>query len=86
MYPKTAPGGPHTAHYVQLSHFIYFSPSSASTEEEYGILDTTFTASVFCVVSGFFYFHPQCQSRRHLHFTWYASHEGHTPNIEEQRN
>ena len=37
------------------------------------------TARVFFVLGRFFYFHPQCQGRRHLHFTWYASHEGHTP-------
>ena len=30
---------------------------------------TVVTASVFDVVSGFFYFHPQCQGRRHLRFT-----------------
>ena len=34
--------GPHTAHYVQLRHFIYYSPSSASTEGEYGILEAKF--------------------------------------------
>ena len=39
---------------------------------------TVVTARVSYVVSGFFYFHPQCQGRRHLRFTWYASHEEHT--------
>ena len=29
---------------------------------------TVVTARVFCVVSWFFYFHPQCQVIRHLHF------------------
>ena len=29
---------------------------------------TVVTARVFYVVSGFFYFHPQCQGRRHLVF------------------
>ena len=29
---------------------------------------TVVTARVFYVVSGFFYFHPQCQGRRHLRF------------------
>ena len=29
---------------------------------------TVVTARVFCVVSGFFYFHPQCQGRMHLRF------------------
>ena len=38
----------HTAHYVQLSHFIYFSPSSASTEGEYGILEPKFTDGGHC--------------------------------------
>ena len=45
--PKTAPGvadctrGSETPDrdYVQLRHFIYFSPSSASAEGEYGILE-----------------------------------------------
>ena len=43
--------GPHTAvtaHYVQLSHFIYFSPSSASTEGEYGILEPKFPDGGHC--------------------------------------
>ena len=38
----------HTAHYVQLSHFIYFSPSSASTEGEYGILEPKFPDGGHC--------------------------------------
>ena len=51
-YPK--PGvldrtrGPHTAHYVQLRHFIYFSPSSASTEGEYGLLEPKFHDGGHC--------------------------------------
>ena len=40
--------GPHTAHYVQLRHFIYFSPSSASTEGEYGILEPKFHDGGHC--------------------------------------
>ena len=40
--------GPHTAHYVQLRHFIYFSPSSASTEGEYGILEPKFPDGGHC--------------------------------------
>ena len=29
------------------------------------------TARVFFVLSRFFYFHPQCQGRRHFRFTFY---------------
>ena len=28
--------------------------------------------------SRYFYFHPQCRDRIHLHITWYLSHEGDT--------
>ena len=56
--------GPHTAHYVQLRHFIYFSPSSASTEGEYGILEPEFHDGGHCQSAlrrqcVLFYFHPQ---------------------------
>ena len=34
--------------YVQLRHFIYFSPSSASAEREYGILEPKFPDGGHC--------------------------------------
>ena len=67
--------GPHTAHYVQLSHFIYFSPSSASTEGEYRILEPKFPDSGHCQSvlrrQCVLLLPPstaQCQGRRHLRF------------------
>ena len=54
--PKTAPGGSKTTpgvlgpytETVQLRHFIYFSPSSASGEGEYGILEPKFPDGGHC--------------------------------------
>ena len=41
---------------------------------------------VFFVLGRFFYFHPQCQGRRHLRFMWYMRATRGTPPNVEQRN
>ena len=89
--PKTAPWGPQTAlgvlrpqtetMYSWDTLFISLPQVPQQREStEYWSRNsmTVVTARVFYVVSAFFYFHPQYQGRRHLRFTWYASHEEHT--------